>query len=99
MYIIYMTSQTAEKGKKRFSHTPCRDTAISPGVGYLYPSPPIAISPMLFYPTELSFYDNNNKKMFNKLPQTTIIFRIIDGTIRFNNAKKHTRTLFKMCPS
>ena len=43
---------------------------------------------MLSYPTELRFYDNNNKKVqLNKLPQTTIIFRIIDSTIRFNNAK------------
>ena len=29
----------------------------------------------------------------NKLPQTIIIFRIIDGTIRFNNAKIQTHAL------
>ena len=40
---------------------------------------------MLSYPTELLFYDNNDVKVqLNKLPQTTIILRIIDGTIRFN---------------
>jgi len=32
-----------------------------------------------------------------KLPQTTIIFIIIDGTIRFNNIKIQTRVLGLIC--
>ena len=61
------------------SYTPYRDTAISPGVGYLYPPPPI--EPMLYYPTELLLRTTTTNVQLNKLPQTTIIFRIIDGTI------------------
>ena len=38
------------------------------------------------------------KVQLNKLPQTTmIIFRIIVGTIRFNNAKIQTHALGSMC--
>jgi len=60
----------------------------------ILPLPLSALAPMLSYPTELLFYDNNNNKVqLNKLPQTTIIFRIIDGTIRFNNAKIQTHAL------
>jgi len=33
----------------------------------------------------------------NKLPQTTIIFRIIDCTIRFNNAKIQTHPFGSIC--
>ena len=33
----------------------------------------------------------------NKLSQTTIIFGIIGGTIRFNNAKIQTHTLGSIC--
>ena len=33
----------------------------------------------------------------NKLPQTNIIFRIIDGTIRFNNAIIQTHALGSVC--
>jgi len=29
----------------------------------IYPPPPIALAPMLFYPTELLFYENNNKQV------------------------------------
>ena len=72
---------------------------LTPGcdISVLHPLPhhPIALAPMLSYPTELLLYDNNNnnnKVLLNKLPQTIIIFRVIDNTIRFNNAKikKHT---------
>jgi len=65
-----------------------------PGYCYLTPGWEISILHPLSllrvrqcYPTKLLFYDNNNKNQLHKLPQTTIIFRIIDGTIRFNNAK------------
>jgi len=34
------------------------------------------------------------KGPLNKLPQTTIIFKIIDGTIRFNNAKIQTHAQY-----
>jgi len=41
------------------SYTPCRHIAISPG-DPPPPSPtPIALAPMLYYHTELLFYDNN----------------------------------------
>ena len=33
------------------------------------------------------------KVQLNKLSQTTIIFRMINGTIRFSNAKIQTHTL------
>ena len=61
-------------------------------MGYLYPPPPIVLAPMLSYLTELLFMTTTTTKQvqLNKLPQTTIIFRIIDGTIRFNNAKIQT---------
>ena len=72
-----------------------------PRVGYLYPPPPplpIAFAPMLSYPTKLLFYDNNNKKVqLNKLPQTAIMFKIIDGTILFNNAKIQIHALGSIC--
>ena len=48
-----------------YSYTPCRDISILHH---------IALAPILSYPTELLFYDNNNNKVqLNKLPQTTII--------------------------
>ena len=76
-----------------------------PGYCYLTPGwdisilhPPIALAPMLSYPTELLLYDNNNKQVqLHKLPKTTIIFRIIDSTIRFNNAKIETHALGSIC--
>ena len=75
------------------SYTPCRNTAISPVVGYLYPPPPphcACANVILPYQTK--------KVQLNKLPQTTmIIFRIIVGTIRFNNAKIQTHALGSMC--
>jgi len=37
------------------------------------------------------------KVQLNKLPQTTIIFRIKDGTIRFNSAKIQTLALGSIC--
>jgi len=52
---------------------------------------------VISYSTEQAFYDNNKKVQLNKLPQTTIIFRIIDGTIRFNNAKIQTHALGSIC--
>ena len=60
--------------------------------------PPIALAPMLSYLTELLFMTTTTttttkQVQLNKLPQTTIIFRIIDGTIRFNNAKIQTHAL------
>ena len=75
-----------------------------PGVLLSHPDPPlpIALVPMLSYTTELLFYDdNNNNNNISSInyTQTTIIFRIIDGTIRFNNVKIQTRTWFNMCPS
>jgi len=70
-----------------------------PGYCYLTPGwdisilhPPIVLAPMLSYPTKLLFYDKKKVQLI-KLPQTTIIFRIIDGTIRFNNAKIQTHAL------
>jgi len=64
----------------------------------ILPLPLSALAPILSYPTELLFYDNNNNKVqLNKLPQTTIIFIIIDGTIRFNNAKIQTHALGSIC--
>ena len=60
-----------------------------PGVGYLYSPPPPLRLRQLSYPTELLFYDTTTKKV-----QTIIIFRIIDGTIRFNNAKIQTQLTF-----
>jgi len=40
-----------------------------PAVGYLYspPHPHIAFAPMLSYPTELLFYDNNQTKKFSSI--------------------------------
>ena len=62
------------------------------------PTPPIALVQMLSYSTEQLFYDNNNNKVqLNKLPQTNIIFRIIDGTIRFNNDNIQTHPLGSIC--
>jgi len=77
----------------------------------ILPLPLSALAPILSYPTELLFYDNNNNKVqlnklpdnnnnkvqLNKLPKTTIIFIIIDGTIRFNNAKIQTHALGSIC--
>ena len=80
-----------------FFYTPCLDTAISSrgGISLSYPPPLLRL---LSYPTKLLFNDNNNKKVqLNKLPQTTIIFRIIDGTIRLNNAKIQTHALGSIC--
>jgi len=37
------------------------------------------------------------KVQLNKLHQTTIIFRIIDGTIRFNNDRIQTHALGSIC--
>jgi len=37
------------------------------------------------------------KVQLNKLPQTTIIFRIIDGTKRFNNVNIQTHALGSIC--
>ena len=74
--------------EKMISYTPCQDIAISPRGGKSLSSTPSLYCACQCYPTKLLFYDNNNKKVqLHKLPQTTIIFRIIEGTIRFNNAK------------
>jgi len=66
-------------------------------ISILHPHPHIALAPMLAYPTELLFYDNSNTNVrLNKLPQTTIIFRIIEGTIYFDYAKIQTHALVSM---
>ena len=64
------------------------------------PPPPIGLAPMLSYPNELLFKTTTTattKVQPNKLPQTTFIFRIIDGTKRFNNAKIQTHALGSIC--
>jgi len=67
-------------------------------VGYLYHPPPIAPAPMLSYPTERFFMATTTKNVqLNKPQHTTIIFRIIDGTIRLNNAKIQTHALGSIC--
>ena len=43
------------KTEEPFSYTPCRDTAVSPRVGYLHPPPPIALAQLLSYPTNYFF--------------------------------------------
>jgi len=53
---------------------------------------------MLSYPTELLFMTTiTTHVQLNKLSQTTIILRIIDGTIRFNNAEIQTHALGSIC--
>ena len=61
------------------------------GVGYLYP-PPLsnALVGILSYPM-------TKEVLLNKLHQTTIILRTIDGTIRFNNAKVQIHPLDSIC--
>ena len=52
------------------------------------------------YPTLPNYFhddNNNNKGQLNKLPQSTIIIRLIDGTIRFNKAKIQTHALGSIC--
>ena len=61
------------------------------------PSFPIALALMLSYPTELLFMTTTKQVQLKKLPQTTIIFIIIDGTIRFNNIKIQTHALGSIC--
>ena len=71
-----------------------------PGYCYLNPPSPIALAPMLSYPTYtylLLKTTKTTKVKLNKLPQTSIIFRIIDGTICFNNHKIQTHTLGSIC--
>ena len=80
-----------------------RDTAISPREGIIthhagillsHPGWDISISPPPLCASTLPYYffmttitTTITKVQLNKLHQTTIIFRIIDGTICFNNAK------------
>jgi len=81
-----------------YSHTSCRDTAISPRDGITLSFTPVALAPMLSYPTELLFMTTSTTTVqVNKLPLTTIIFRIIDGTIRFYNDKIQTHALGSIC--
>ena len=74
-----------------------------PGHCYLTPVWDISIlHPLLHlrqcYPTLTNyFFMTTTKVQLNKLPQTTIIFRILDGTIRFNNAKIQTHALGSIC--
>ena len=71
-----------------------------PGYCYLTPGLDIYISPLsrlrqcnYFFMTTTT----TTKVQLNELPQTTIIFRIIEGTIRFNNAKIQTHALGSIC--
>jgi len=73
------------------------DFSIYPGVGYLYP----LLCLRKCYPTQPNYFfmttTTTTKVQLNKLPQTTILFRIVDGTIRFNNAKIQTQALGSIC--
>jgi len=86
------------KGDNLFLGIPCQDTAISPGMGYLYP-PLLLLCLRQCYPTLPNYFlmTTTTKVQLNKLPQTTIIFRIKDGTIRFNSAKIQTLALGSIC--
>ena len=76
-------------------------------LGYCYLTPvwDISILHPLFrlhqcYPTlpNSLFMTTTTKKMqLNKLPQTTILFRTIDGTICFNNDNIQTHVLGSIC--
>jgi len=71
-----------------------------PGYCYLNPPSPIALAPMLSYPTYtilLLKTTTTTKVKLNKLTQTTLLIRIIDGTIGFNNAKIQTHALGSIC--
>ena len=64
---------------KTLSYTPCRHTAISPGVEYLYPPPlplPYCVCANVIQHPELPSFDNNNHSItkLNKLPLFTIIY-------------------------
>ena len=82
-----------------FSYTPCRDTAISPRGGIsLYSTPLLRLRQC--YPTLPNYFfmtTTTTKGRLNKLPQTTIIFRIIDGTIGFNNVNIQTHAHGSIC--
>ena len=65
------------------SYTPCRDTAISSRVGYLSPTPYCACANVIL-PYRITFYCKTTTK-------------IIDGTMRFNNAKIQTHALGSIC--
>ena len=58
---LYTETKISLVIRRIYSYTPCRDTAISPGVGYLFPPPPIAFASMLSYPTEILFMTTTQK--------------------------------------
>ena len=70
-----------------------------PGVGYLYPSPRLCLRQR--YPTlpNYLFMTTTTTVQLNKLPVITIVFRIIDGTIRFITTKYKRTHWFNMCLS
>jgi len=83
------------------SYTPCWDTAILPrgGISLSSTTPQTLLRLGQCYPTLPNhfFMTTTTKVQPNKLPQTTIKFRIIDGTIRFNNTKIQTHALGSIC--
>ena len=83
------------------SYTPCRDTAISPQGGISLsstPTPPYCVCANVILPYQTTFLWQQQKKVqLNKLPQTAIMFKIIDGTILFNNAKIQIHALGSIC--
>ena len=71
--------------------------------GYCYLTPrwdnsilhPCCACANVILPYRTHFYDNINNNSSGQ--QTTIIFRIIEGTIRFNNDKIQTHALGSIC--
>ena len=80
-----------------FLHTMPGYCYLNPGI--LHPHPLLRLRQC--YPTLPNYFfmttTTTTKLQLNKLPQTTIIFGIIDGTIRFNNAKIQTQALGSIC--
>ena len=61
---------------------------------------PVALAPMLSYPTELLFWQQQQQYSWINYPfETTIIYRIIDGTLRLNHHTIQHTHLVNMCPS
>ena len=80
------------------SYTLCRDTAISPRSGITLSPTHVALAPMLSHLTELLFMITTTTiAQLNKLPLTSIIVRIIDGTICFDNHNIQTHVLGSIC--
>ena len=84
-----------------FLHTMLGYCYLTPGWDISILPPPYCVCANV-YPTLPNYFfmtTTTTKVQLNKLPQTTIIFRIIDDTICLNNHKIQTHALGLMCPS